>query len=131
MAENYSSGQEKFSLAGYNGGKFDFTGRLFSEGSFFDAETGTLTRLRLFAMQDGRLVYHVVSSSGGSGENKDRRVYVLTVEDDVCHMDNGKQSISMPMEMLFAGVYGLCGMDASQEEELKATLQESLRAVGA
>ena len=130
MSKSYASDQEEFSLAGYNDGKFDFTGRLFSEGSFFDAENGMLTRLRLFAMRDGRLVYHVVSSGDSAVENKDRRVYVLNVEDEVCHIDNGRQSVSLPMDMLFAAVYGLCGMDASQEEELKATLQESLRAVG-
>lgn len=131
MSKHYADGQEEFSLAGYGGGKFDFTGRLFSEGSFFDAENGTLTRLRLFAMQDGRLVYHVVSSSGSVGENKERRVYVLTVDGELCHIDSGRQSVTLPMDMLFAAVYGLCGMDASQEDELRATLQESLRAVSA
>lgn len=131
MSENYADGHEDFCLAGYNGGNFEFTGRLFSEGSFFEAENGTLTRLRLFAMQDGRLVYHAVSSSGNMGENKERRVYVLTVDGELCHMDNGRQSVTLPMDMLFAAVYGLCGMDASQEEDLKVTLQESLRAVGA
>lgn len=131
MSKEYAGGREEFCLAGYNGGNFEFTGRLFSEGSFFEAENGTLTRLRLFAMQDGRLVYHVVSSGGGMGESKDRRVYVLTVEGEVCHIYNGRQSISLPMDTLFAAVYGLCGMDASQEDELRATLQESLRAVGA
>ena len=131
MAINHVNGQEEFSLPGYNGGNFDFVGRLFSEGSFFDAENGTLTRLRLFAMQDKRLVYHVVSSSGGAGEAKDRRVYVLQVDGELCHIDNGQQSISLPMDMLFAAVYGLCGLDSSQEEELRNTLMESLRAVGA
>jgi hypothetical protein len=130
MSKSYASGQEEFSLTGYNDGKFEFTGRLFSEGSFFDAENGMLTRLRLFAMQDGRLVYHVVSSGSGPDERKDRRVYVLHVEDDICHIDNGKQSVSMPMDMLFDAVYSFCGMESSQKEELKATLRESLRAVG-
>lgn len=128
---NYASVQEHFSLSGYNDGKLDFTGRLFSEGSFFDAENGVLTRLRLFATHDNRLVYHVASSSGSMGENKDRRVYILTVDGEICHIDNGRQSVCLPMEMLFAAVYGLCGMDSSQEEELRTTLQESLRAVGA
>lgn len=131
MVKMYADGWEDFILSGYNGGDFEFTGRLFSEGSFFDAENGLLTRLRLFAMRDGRLVYHVVSSGGAAGEGKDRRVYVLSVRDEVCHIDNGAQSVSLPVDTLFAAVYGLCGMDASQEEELKLILQESLRAVGA
>lgn len=119
-----SGGFEEISLSGYNGGDLVFRGRQFSEGSFF--EDGVLTRLRLFLMEDNRLVYYVVSSNDGL---KDRRVYILKVEGDICHIDNGRQSISMSMDMLFSAVYGLCGMESSQEEELRATLEEGLRAV--
>ncbi len=128
MSVNTAGGMEEFTVSGYNNGLLTFKGRLFSEGSFFDAENGALTRLRLFAMEGNKLVYYVVSSEEGE---KDRRVYVLTVEGETCHIDNGRQSISLPMELLFSAVFGLCGMDASQEAELRSTLQESLRAVGA
>ncbi|MDL2285411.1 hypothetical protein LJB93_01550 [Desulfovibrio sp. OttesenSCG-928-F07] len=128
MAICTTGAMEEFTLTGYNNGSLTFTGRLFSEGSFFDSESGSLTRLRLFAMEDNRLVYYVVSTENGE---KDRRVYVLTVDSEVCRIDNGQQSIVMPMDLLFSAVFGLCGMEESQQEELRSTLQESLRAVGA
>lgn len=119
-----TGGFEEISLSGYNDGELVFRGRQFSEGSFF--EEGVLTRLRLFIMDDNRLVYHVVSSNNGV---KDKRVYILKVEGDICHMDNGRQSVTMSTDMLLSAVYGLCGMGSDQEEELRATLQEGLRAV--
>lgn len=121
-------GMEEFTVQGYNGGDLTFTGRLFSEGSFFDDESGSLTRLRLFTLGGNRLVYSVVS---GAGKQKDRRVYMLKVEDNSCQIDNGQQSIAMPVEMLFTAVSGLCGLEAGQESELRAALEESLIAVSA
>ena len=122
------NGMEEFTLKGYSGNELTFTGRLFSEGSFFDEENGSLTRLRLFALEDNRLVYSVVS---GTGKEKDHRVYLLSMGKELCQIDNGQQQISLPVEMLFTAVFGLCGLEAGQESDLRAALQESLLAVGA
>jgi hypothetical protein len=118
-------GCESFTLSGYKSGDFTFSGRLFSEGSFFDSDSGVLTRLRLFALEDNRLVYSVVS---GSGASKDHRVYILKVEKDICHIDNGQQNLTLPVDMLFNAVFGLCGVDPVQENDLRAVLEESLNA---
>jgi hypothetical protein len=115
---------EEFVLQGYDNGELHFRGRLFSEGSFFDEESGALTRMRLFVLGDKRIVYSVVS---GSGEQKDRRIYVLKIEDDMCNIDNGQMNIDLPWDMLFTAVFGLCGLDESREQELRSTLEESLR----
>lgn len=120
--------QEEFTLPGYGDGSLSFTGRLFSEGSFFDEEQGSLTRLRLFALDEKRLVYSVVS---GSGEGKDRRVYQLKVDQDFCQIDNGRQRITLPVDMMFTAVFGICGLAPGQETEIRAALEESLSAVGA
>lgn len=119
---------EEFTLQGYGNRDLTFNGRLFSEGSFFDEESGSLTRLRLFALEDNRLVYSVVS---GTGKEKDRRVYILTVDKDFCQIDSGQQQITLPVEMLFTAAFGLCGLEAGQESELRAALEESLLAVSA
>lgn len=119
---------EAFTLQGYGDGALTFEGRLFSEGSFFDKENGMLTRMRLFVLPDRRLVYSIVS---GAASVNDRRVYVLQVEDDICRMDNGRQSVALPVDMLFTAVFGLCGLESGQEDELRVTLQDSLRIVGA
>jgi hypothetical protein len=126
--ESMADGRENFTLSGYRDGDFTFSGRLFSEGSFFDPESGALTRLRLFALRDNRLVYSVVSSSG---ERKDRRVYILKVENDICHIDNGRQSLALPVDMLFSAVFGLCGIDPAQTGDLRAVLEESLSSASA
>lgn len=126
--QDAAPGMEEFTVQGYNGGDLTFTGRLFSEGSFFDDESGSLTRLRLFTMGGNRLVYSVVS---GAGKHKDRRVYVLKVDKENCQIDNGQQHIEMPVEMLFTAVFGLCGLEAGQESDLRAALEESLQAVSA
>lgn len=120
--------QEEFSLPGYGDGNLSFTGRLFSEGSFFDEENGSLTRLRLFALDENRLVYSVVS---GAGEDKDRRVYQLKVDKEFCQIDNGRQHITLPVDMLFTAVFGICGLAPGQENEIRAALEESLSAVSA
>ena len=119
---------EEFVLQGYNNGELHFRGSLFSEGSFFDEESGALTRMRLFMLGDRRIVYSVVS---GAGEHKDRRIYVLKIEGDMCSIDNGQMSISLSQEMLFAAVFGLCGLDESREQELRSAFEESLRVASA
>ena len=120
------SWQETFTLPGYGEDELTFSGRLFSEGSFFDEEDGALTRLRLFIQDGNCLVYSVIS---GSGLGKDRRVYRLKAENDLCHIDNGRQELSLPLDLLFTAVFGLCGVAAGQEAELRAALEESLNAV--
>jgi hypothetical protein len=120
--------QEMFTLSGYKGSEFTFGGRLFSEGSFFDEENGSLTRLRLFALDENRLVYSVVS---GAGADKDRRVYLLRADQDFCQIDNGRQRVTLPLDMLFTAVFGICGLAPEQESEIRAALEESLSAVGA
>ncbi|MDR1125882.1 MAG: hypothetical protein LBM64_07470 [Deltaproteobacteria bacterium] len=120
--------QEEFSLPGYGDGNLSFTGRLFSEGSFFDEENGSLTRLRLFALDENRLIYSVVS---GAGEDKDRRVYQLKVDKEFCQIDNGRQRLTLPVDMLFMAVFGICGLAPGQENEIRAALEESLGAVSA
>jgi hypothetical protein len=101
MSINTASGLEEFTLPGYGNGNLVFRGRLFSEGSFFDGEGGGLTRLRLFAMEDRSVVYYVVSSLG---EEKSRRVYILRVEGELCHVDNGRRHLTLPLEPLLDSV---------------------------
>jgi hypothetical protein len=126
MAINTVSGLEEFTLPGYGNSNLVFRGRLFSEGSFFDGESGGLTRVRLFVMEDRSVVYYTVSSLG---EEKSRRVYILKVEGELCHVDNGRQRLTLPLKPLLENVFDLCGMEAAQEGDFRAAVAESLRAV--
>ena len=104
------------------GNEVRFQGKLFSESSYFDEEEGAITRLKLYVTDDGRQVYSVVS---GSGAVKNRRVYTLRIEGDLCHIQNGNQEIPLETDMLLAVVFGLCGIDASQGEALRSFLEDS------
>jgi hypothetical protein len=110
-----------------NGTELSFRGRLFSESAYYDEETGFLTRLRLFAREDGAHVYSIVS---GSGAEKYRRHYVISREGDVCRMNDGKQLLVAPTAMLLNAVFGLCGIDPARSEELRPVLEQSLLAAG-
>ena len=115
---------EEHTLRNDAGIETKFRGRLFSEGSYFDEESGALTRLKLYITDENRQVYSVVS---GSNTAKWRQVYTLRVEDDLCHINNGVQDITLRTDMLLAAVFGLCGIDAAKAGDLKASLEETLK----
>ena len=128
MAEQWDDAAETHVLRNDAGAAVHFTGKLFSESSYFDEEQGTLTRLKLYTTDDNRQVYSVVSSSDTA---KWRRVYVLRVEDDLCHIHNGVQEITLRVDMLLTVVYGLCGIDPAQADSLRAFLEHTLKAANA
>jgi hypothetical protein len=119
---------EDFSLPGYGDGNFNFKGRLFADFSDVDKSSGDISRLRLFYTEHRKLVYQIVS---GSGENKERRVYVLTLENQLCQVDNGRQSLVLPPDKILPLACRLCGLDDLLENEMQAALRESLRLLGA
>ena len=108
-----------------NGSEHFFRGRIFSESVYYDEESSILTRLRLFLAEDGTHVYSIVS---GSGKVKSRRYYVVMPEGEFCRMSDGVQSLVLPVDTLFAAVFGLCGLDPTLAEELRPAFEESLRA---
>ena len=114
---------EKVLLRGDNGAELEFKGRIFSESSYYDEETSTLTRLRLFMDEDGRHVYSIIS---GSGANKNRRFYIVVPGKDVCEISDGIHTLTVPIDMLFAAVFGLCGIDPSRADELRPSFEEGL-----
>lgn len=115
---------EKFFLRSDNGAELYFNGQLYSESSYYDEETATLTRLRLFITDTGEQVYSIVS---GSGTDKNRRHYLVSVIDKRCRVSDGIQTLMLPIDMLFAAVFGLCGIDPNRAEELRPAFEENLR----
>ncbi len=117
---------EKVLLRSDNGSELRFQGRMFSETSSFDEETSSLIRLRLYTDEEGRLVYSIVS---GTGAKRSRRHYVVTPGQDMCRISDGISTLNVPTDMLFASVFGLCGIDAECAEELRPSFEENLRLV--
>lgn len=125
----HNAGTEKFSekifLRSDNGTELYFCGKLYSESSYYDEESATLTRLRLFFTENGEQVYSIVS---GSGAGKTRRHYTVAREGDFLYrVGNGVHTVTLSPEMLFAAVFGLCGIDPARAEELKPDFEENLR----
>lgn len=118
---------EKIVLRNDNGKELAFTGRMFSESSYYDEQTSTLTRMRLYATDDGRHVYSIVS---GAGAEKSRRNYIVRPGRDMCEISDGTNpSMVLPTELLFSAVFGLCGIDSDRAEELRPALKETLRLI--
>ncbi|MDR2162289.1 MAG: hypothetical protein LBO77_09160 [Desulfovibrio sp.] len=115
---------EKVVLRSDNGSQLQFQGKMFAESSYFDEQTARLTRIRLYVADNGRHVYSIVS---GSGEKKNRRHYEVLPGRDSCRISDGVQTLTVPTDMLFASVFGLCGIDPARAEELRPSFEENLR----
>lgn len=118
---------EEICLKHDNGEDLRFRGRLFSEVSHFDEETGVLTRQQLYAAENGEQVYYVVRASGGE---RSRVAYRLSVSGDVCYINNGAGEIALKFDMLMLAVRSLCGLNADATPSL-AMVEEMLNAANA
>lgn len=124
---------ENICLKHDNGEDLRFHGRLFSECSHFDEDTGGITRQQLYVTDSGEQVYYIVQSDGrgsqGRRDNK-RRAYRLSVKEDNCVINNGKAEITLEFDMLMLAVRALCGLDAGATPSLE-TVEEILKAINA
>ena len=117
---------EKFFLRSDNGAELYFCGQLYSESTYYDEETSTLTRLRLFTTDTGQQVYSIVS---GTGAHKQHRHYIVSAVGQHCRLSDGIHTLLLPVEMLYAAVFGLCGIDPERAEELRPAFEENLRMI--
>jgi hypothetical protein len=114
---------EKLFLRNDNGAELSFRGRMFAESTYFDEQTSTLTRIRLYAADTGGHVYSIVS---GAGEKKSRRFYEVTPGKETCRISDGTHALTVPTDMLFASVFGLCGIDPGRAGDLRSSFEENL-----
>ncbi|MFI3272780.1 MAG: hypothetical protein R3Y11_11900 [Pseudomonadota bacterium] len=113
----------------HNDGKADFCflGRLFSECSWFDAESQTMTRQKLFITEKNEQVYYVMTARQGV---RSHRAYGLRLCGDRCTMFDGVAEITMQLPLLMLAVRALCGFDKAGEQVL-AHIEETLKAANA
>ncbi len=127
MSNEQSAGvMEELTLLNDVGADITFRGRLYSESSYFDEESGVMTRQRLYVTDQNEQIYSVVTSDG---INKDRRVYRLQVDGEMCRINNGLFDVTVQLGLLMTAVKGLCGLDDSgRSEEFLQTLEQTLNA---
>ncbi|MDR2077238.1 MAG: hypothetical protein LBP61_09985 [Desulfovibrio sp.] len=114
---------EKIFLRSDNGAQLSFQGRMFAESTYFDEQTSSLTRIRLYLTDSGGHVYSIVS---GAGAEKSRRFYEVRPGRETCRINDGVHDLTVPTDMLFASVFGLCGIDPARAEELRPSFEENL-----
>lgn len=122
-----SSSMEDICLKHDNGEAMRFHGRLYSESSHFDEESGCLTRQQLYTADNGDQVYYIVRSSG---HDRSRHAYRLKVNDGICMINNGKSEISMNIDLLLLAVRSLCGLEEDGGPSM-ALVEEMLKAANA
>lgn len=106
-----------------NGTELRFTGRLFAGGSWYDEESGVLTRQKLYATPSGEHIYSIVS---GRGPVRNRRAYRVALHGDACTISDGSTRMTLDLETLMFAVRALAGLD--QDDATLDMVEETLRA---
>ena len=94
------------------GEAISFVGRLAAEHSFFDEDSGMLTRQKLYLTEDGAQAYHVISTIG---DKKERRSYIIRREGQVCSIYNGSARLELNTVDVLLVVKGLCGIKNAEQ----------------
>lgn len=126
-ATSQGRNMEQVCLKHDNGPDMVFRGRLFAESSWYDEEHDILTRQKLYVTEQHEQVYYIVS---GSGAQRSRRSYRVSVMGDHCLIHNGASEMTLQFDMLMLVVRGLCGLDANATPSLH-TVEEMLKAANA
>ncbi|MCL1986043.1 MAG: hypothetical protein FWG59_06325 [Betaproteobacteria bacterium] len=124
MAGTGHRAMEDVSLKHDNGADIFFRGRLFAECSWYDEESGTLTRQKLYVTDTNEHIYYLVRHSG---EERQRRAYRLSVLGDRCVIRNGNAEMVLQFDMLMLAVRSLCGMGADAESAVEM-VEQTLKA---
>ena len=102
----------------------NFSGRPFAGGSWYDEETGTLTRQKLYIEESGEHVYSIVT---GQGQERSRRAYRVSLSGESCTINDGRMKMTLNLEMLMLAVRSLAGMERADALTLDM-VEETLRA---
>ena len=114
----------RFSLNLDNGAVMEFSGRPFAGGSWYDEETGTLTRQKLYITESGEHVYSIIT---GQGQRRSRRAYRVSLAGESCTSCDGRTTMALNLEMLMLAVRTLAGMERADDLTLDM-VEETLRA---
>ena len=126
MTEQLQDLYTKQTLPNDEGTDISFCGKLYSETAFYDEDSGSITRVKMFLTDDSRHVYSFVS---GSPAEKSRRAYTLRFEDELCFLGNGTQEMPLPVDMLLDTVFSLCHLDPAEGDAIRTLLEDSRKAV--
>lgn len=117
-----ASVQEAIRLQLDNGTTMNFNGRQFAGGSWFDEEDGVLTRQSLYVTSENEHVYSIIT---GKGNQRSRRAYRVSLDGETCTINNGRQEMTIELDMLMLAVRALAGLegDAASVDAVEETLR--------
>lgn len=105
------------------GGEIVFEGYSYAETSFYDDRTGVLTKQELYALEDGRQAFSIVSVAG---DKRSRRAYMVERDGEMCRIDDGRGKLSVPMESIMDFARMLLEIDADSVRRLQARRARSV-----
>jgi len=103
---------ETITLEDDKAGEVTFRGHLYAQTSFYDEDTGVLTQQKLYATEDGHQAFSIVSSDGNA---KHRRAYVVRREGELCHIQCGERTVSIPYDSLMLFTHILWDIDLDSQ----------------
>ena len=124
MTESAATTMENVALTLDNGAVLDFRGRLFSEASWFDEDSGVLTHQKLYVTEGNEQVYSVAS---GAGRTRSRRAYRVSLHGEACTINDGRTEMTLDLDMLMLAVRALSGLEKDDAPTLDM-VEETLRA---
>lgn len=95
-----------------SGAGVSFNGALYAQTSFFEEDTGVLTKQELYVTDDGGQAFSIVSTDG---DRKQRAAYLVHRDGDVCTMFNGEQEMKLPYEWLIMYTQALWDIDLERQ----------------
>lgn len=97
-----------------HGSSVTFKGALYAQTSFFEENTGILTKQELYSTADGHQAFALVSTDG---DVKRRSAYIVRRQGDMCIMDNGEQQMTLPYDWLMMFTQALWDIDLERQRK--------------
>ncbi len=113
----------RVSLTLDNGNEMIFSGRPFAGGSWYDEETKTLTKQKLYIEESGEHIYSIITRQG---DKRSHRAYRVSVSGEFCTITDGQTKMTLDIEMLILAVRTLAGVDQADGPTLDM-IEETLR----
>ncbi len=97
-----------------NGGSITFKGVLYAQTSFFEENTGVLTKQELYSTEEGHQAFALISTDG---DLKRKSAYIVRRRGEMCVMDNGSQTMSLPYDWLMMFTQALWDIDLERQRK--------------
>ncbi len=129
MAEMKQTVDTKNSLKLDNGAVMEFEGQNFAEVSWFEdgegEDSNCIKRQRIYTTQTGAQVYSISESSSIRNSH---RAYMLDLQENTLHINNGKTSLDLDKDLFMLFIKGMLDKVEANSEATLTHIDELLKA---